>query len=703
MKKYRLLLAIFVFLFSAVVCRVPENLMGTDIFPEAITITTEVKTGFDASAKKPITEERQVILPTKALNLAYGAECFTVCLQPLYQFGDLIRLEEKVLASAGIGALSAAGAGNLPAVGGISKTKKTNFYQEIVKKEPLTYEQCNPLALLVRALFWQNPGTSGLGDFRVSQRCIVTDGDKRQDMRQTMQYWADAVALTVALYKLRMAYPDDQQKINSLNRAALAKHSAHPIMQRAFAGFETNMKSPYMLKLLCDGIGWAERFGFGKDFPLRVLMGGVYALAGESRDLVQEFYRSLQEKLVRWIPELATSSELERIERRIALLTEVPVSAASDESEAAQASKVLNNYFGPFMPIRYRDQVLFGVDAFPDCVETMIRNIVCALLVQKDGSYAKGLAIAAVDDFLEKYSTIALQLTPGAYNAWAAMLSQLPGVLYRRDGRYEVDATFVNVLFMLDYLFDLQIEDFNELFLRRIIPVEGDGAFIRRVLPKVNAALALKISVSDAAAPIVVVDALDAVTDTKETTVSCRMHAPLVTLLATVQCHKHGEVDVMRSNIEVPKTGTFKFLHRALVGGAVGDDMEANLVFLQSTLTRDQIKHGIEIMKDKPTMLRMLYAVVAGKYESNDVEYVKCLMDGVAAGVWHAEALILITEKLATARPLLKVELLNLFEKLLAVGEGIIEARTMIADESLNKTIKPVLRRLLTKYNHAVV
>ena len=672
-------------------CRVPENLLGTDIFPDKITFSVTRKQNVKGATKGSYVQtstDVEVSLPTKALNLAYGAECFTACCQPLYQFGELVRIEEiecRVPAAAAGGA-GAAGAERPPVENQRTVRRINHFYKEIVKKEPLTYAECNPLAILVRALFWQNPGTSGLADFRVAQSCIVKNSEGKEDLALTMDCWADAVAIAMRLDQIDLS--KQALEIKSIHTAFTKAESNHPMMINALRLFEMNItQKPNMTQLLFDCITWSEKNALEKDFTVRVLMGAVYALAGHDKRLIAHFYQSLQSKMAKLIEPVTRSSEWPAVTAKIdrfgasaeTATTEVaaPGGGEAVDTPAARACALLQKCAGGFDPVAYGN-ANFLSNNFPDCFETMMRNIVLALLLQTDGTFKSGAARAEVDTFLTAYPSMVSQSTAVARNAWALLVSNIPGALYVRPGQYELNATCVNMLFMLNYLFNLEIPEFTGSFLTRTIAAGGDNVFIQAVLPKVNTELAAKPGLGDAAKPIITVDNIESVTDTDKSSIKCVVKAQhfLPPLIVSIYCYGHGEVNLDSARVELAETGEFTFLERKIAGTPSADNIASNLALMIPSLTyyeADELLYRKLVIKH-PFLLRMLYAVAASRYENDVPEYCRWLGSMVSHGFFDEKAVAAGVSGMQSEDRTVNRNALELFQTLVRRDQGFDEA-----------------------------
>jgi hypothetical protein len=670
-------------------CRVPENLLGTDIFPDEMSVVISQKTGKDTSRDVAVT------LPTKALNLSYGAECFTVCCQPLYQFGDLVRLDEQ---------LPAGGAGDVvvPEVadGAIRRpvVRINNFYKEIVQKGPLTYAECNPLAILVRALFWQNPGTSGLADLRVAKSCTVSDATGQDDLMATMDCWADVVAVAMNLYQIRKAYAGAKaiDRVNVLYKAFSKQLPPHPIMITALQRFEANVKKPNMVQLLYDCITWSEANALGKDFPLRVLMGAVYALAGHDKGLIAAFYKALQQKMAVMMPVLTADAVWPVVTERIERFAMGTIDPAID-SPASRACALLKKEAGSFAPVAYARASIDG-KTFADCFETMMRNIVLALLINHDESFRLGIASTKVDEFLTAYGNMAAQATAGAHDAWAQLVNKIPGAVYVREGGYELQATLVNMFFMLNYLFDLGIVDFGTGFIGRIIPAAGDNALICALLPKLNEALAAKFGLEKTAKPVIQVMDIDTASDLRETDITCVIHARSIKLLAEISCYGHGEIITEGEQAQHIETGEFAFLERSIAQLVNDVNIGSNLVLLTARLSRATVNPFIVACKGQSGLLRMLYAVATRRYENDLPEYYQWLANGVREDVWINEAIEVVqaavrgNDVAVYGDDNLNIAMLSLCNLLVLAGHYIPEI-TVIAENSSKNTNATIVEK----------
>ena len=534
--------------------RNPQNIVGTDIYPDQIFGTFKRNTSKETFDLLPFS------LPTKALNLAYGAECFTTCLQPLYHLGELVVLEKIsiVRSSDPYGALAGAGADILEA-GQRRGPFRNNFYKEIVNKEPLPYEACNPLAILVRCMFNQVSGTFGLDNFRVSKNCILFKDDGLPDYANTIVAWAQLVTIMLKLYEQHYIFQADEKRltkaVDATSRFSL-KHNFF-LFKRPLEAFQTNLEQkPKMANLLSDCVAYADKNGLGIDFPLRILMAGVYALLGHEKSLIMAFYKELQKNMaVTFFPEgsstLDISMELSiAINQKIDALSGVSV---QDDSPSQMAYELLKEYLGSFNPIAY-EKISVGGNSFYDCFETLLRNIVITMLQPGDSqSLKKGIVMPSIDDFFIKHDKDE-QHTQVSHDEWGALVSNISGAFYNTAG-YELVPTMPNLLFMLNYIFDLKIADFTEDFARDA-DKKNNIAFITYLLRKVNHALAEKLSLDPDREIIVLHKSSDFSTDTGAT-VSFTLYGQLTTLSISIDYHQHGEVSV-------PKKGKKAKLRRGI-------------------------------------------------------------------------------------------------------------------------------------------
>ncbi len=215
-KVSKILLAVAFFAVSCGVIvepRVPENLAFAPLLGD---VTVALKRDREGKAKKEIT------LPLKSLNMCYGAEFFHALGQPFYRHGNLVMLEDTAAVPGPEAAGAAQGeegaevepgdgqvvvavaAATAPTV--VHKAQwRHNFYKNMENKEPLPYEECNPLGVLVRVVFWQDPGTSSLTNFHVSNLCKVMIKES-VDWHETLNDWAALLAAACASSELNASF-----------------------------------------------------------------------------------------------------------------------------------------------------------------------------------------------------------------------------------------------------------------------------------------------------------------------------------------------------------------------------------------------------------------------------------------------------------------------------------------------------------------
>lgn len=513
--------------------RVAKNLLGTTIFRESVKMTVKKapssRPGRGGVAEKPAGDgaEKDLVydLPLGALNLVHGAEFFTCVLQPLYQYGEYVELE-KVEADdksqAGDAGLESGPVGGAGGPAGVDEEKpsvevgardasvtvapkfKHNFYNNGFIKEILKYQESNPLVLLIRALFWQLPGTQGLNDFRVTALALAKDkATKNINLKATLEEWAHVIAGVLATYELheraQVAQPIPAQQLAYMGAKVISRVSGtYPSMKNAIVSFNTNVAMPKFGTLIWDCIEYSKKNDLGQDFILRILMGAVYSLVGDDPSLISHFYDKLKP--------LLQTKPFNLSEDQILLAEEDKVQAEANEQHAINLIRVI---LGSFTPLSYGTAQVFG-EFFPDCLETTIRDIVCALLEQDDGSFASGLVRKDVQTFLEKFSTREAQYKPEARDEWAAIMSNVrkadgtPRFLYGEDKQYDLRGCCMNMLAALNYIFELEIPDFDSFTIS--LAVEDGVAnkeFIEKVVPLINEKLKEKLPYGDDDRPII--------------------------------------------------------------------------------------------------------------------------------------------------------------------------------------------------------
>jgi len=424
----------FLLLPTALLSRLPSNVVGTDIFPDSLDCSIEVRTGKDA------TEKRTWSLPTKALNLAYGAECFETCLQPLYHFTEAVSITQK-------------------SADDVTKLDTLSFLHDAaaIEKTVKSYNEINPIAILIRALFIQIPGTQGLNDLRVSKTFISSEESGAINWEKTLQIWSEAIITTLKIISLPSIYPDQKlayyqnnaQTNRILKMVSDTSFNQNPILRRLLGVYNFNIANkPSIGALLFDCTQWTKKHGLGEDFTIRIFMAGVYALIGHDKRLIEQFYDILKRGLSTDLPALA-----EEIETFPAAYS----STVSDKSPSKEFYINIRQLTGLFKPITYSSSTVNGIH-FPDCMETLIRNIVLILIMQETGSFDITFLHKPFQAFFQAFPTLEAQMTPAAHTAWGELVSNLDiGLTYCCPTNCEIDATPRNVFIALNYIFNLEI------------------------------------------------------------------------------------------------------------------------------------------------------------------------------------------------------------------------------------------------------
>jgi|GEM_PF-7123977 len=656
--KNSILAGLIVLLFNTVSGREPQNLIGTDFFPDVVAF---------------INPHGDLIeLPTRALNLAYGAECFTVCCQPLYEFGELVVY--------GTADSDIAGRGR----------QINKFYKEIIEKKPLTYERCNPLALLVRTLFCQNPGTNALSEFHITKPL----------QKKSMEWWADFVIRALCLYLPTAIKLEDDRASTADSFKKFDKEQSDPL-----SACKTNLytKAPAMSDLLRRSIAWARENDLGEDFPLRVVMAGVYELSGGEPNYIKLFYQGLYRKIkelggiAKWVP--VDVEKFHAIGERIESFAP-DLAGMETTSPSTRACVLLKQYNGPFsplasIPVTYKGQV------FTDCFETMLRCSMLILLLTPDGGFREGVVRPEIDTFLKTYPDMPSQALEAARNDWLVLMSNIPKALYCSEKGCELEVTFVNFLFMLNYTFDLRIADFGESFVPQSDREFNNCAFIEMVLSKVNMALAVKLGLL-ADTQILQVqkeEGDDEISDREGTDVNCDIETPYGTLEVLIQCYLHGEVNIEYDGvIEIDERGEFPFLERAILGTISHIYIGSNLALCRQGLTLDELEPMLTICSEHRGLIRMLYAVGANEYVTSAAEYFEWLQKAVMRGFWYEEALSAVQVGLVSVGEEEQRGAIKLLDVLFSKGRGFEEIKLLRASSFLPTLLAMQINHLLEKY-----
>jgi hypothetical protein len=691
-KIFKQLLVLVVLLISYAEGRVPENLQGTTIFPTSIRIALPKK----KPSKRPVSstageevkpavfaaelEDEFCDLPTGALNWVNGAEFFMTVLQPLYWYANNVEVIKNDTEEAAAVAASAsedededdppllvpADVAHIEPL--VSREPKyiTMFYKNNIIKEPLLYNQSNPLGVLVRALFWQLPGTTGLGDFRLKLAALVRDKEtKKINMSATTNEWAKFIARVVALYRLQKEVPSPQltKKIEGLfpnpsDRVVGALHF-----------FDTNLEKPSFGRLIWDCIEYSKKNDLGYDFPLCILMGGIYELIGDDRKLIAQFYTNLYHELIKKIPELrsqleasilpaiiifgrvaASSPDTVTAVDELGAVVARPLSAQVVDERERWAIRLIKSLRGDFSLIDYRRNVEVFGEFFPDCLETTARNILLALVRNDDGSFQSDLVRADVAFFLEQFPTMVEQAKPEAHNAWAEIVSNLPGMLYSCETtdhrKYNLRGTASNFLAMLNYIFELGISDFTT----HVMSIEeGSGVankvFIENVVPKINEALKEKFEFGEDHDDIIylpeygISDAPDEVDSGQEINfsgdVTCCVQVKEINLIVeTTGYHAAVSVDKMASVAWAASVPCCGYLKTALLNKLTpGDPVRYAISQIHVDLTDVKLGELLPGIKDNEKIASMLLVKILEIYAKDQVQgqalFKKCFFEGL--------------------------------------------------------------------------
>jgi hypothetical protein len=668
-------LIVWIVLFGGTVHgRVPENLVGTTIFPEFVRIALPIKKASGSRAGgaaevKPVQEDKFYDLPLGALNLVSGAEFFTCVLQPLYQHGEYVELVEvvddkKPLARADVESDFAGGSAGggaeeekhpVEAEAGVAAVTagpkfKHCFYKNGFTKEQLEYEDCNPLVVLVRSLFWQLPGTEGLSDFRVTTLALVKDKKtKNIDLKATIEQWADVIAAVLATYPLHVqaeqadaASAAQRVAFTGINLINTVTHK-NPSMKTAIEAFNSNLNRKNLGELIWDCIEYSKKNDLGEDFPLRILMGALYSLVGDDTTLISHFYKTLLNILDNPGKAFAPLAPLKDKRAEFGLSDDSEVQVTSNEHSAIA---MINSLIGVFTPVSYGLAKVFG-QQFPDCLETTIRNIVCALLAQDDGSFRAGLVRDDVQKFLNKFPTKKEQFLPQSHDDWAAIMSNvrkadgtprfLYGLVTSGGEEYNLRGCCINMLTALNYIFELGIPDFDSHVIS--IDVEAGAAnkaFIQRVIPLINEKLKEKLG--DETKEVITLEDIQSQTadTTNKERIICRIEAALYAFrVQTTTTHGEVFVDSQENLAWVKGVSCCEYLKAALLKKpAYKKDVRFNIALMTASLFVGDLHGVLFAIKDNSALKKMLLAKISQVYAIEAVQGLAMLERCVSYGVF---------------------------------------------------------------------
>jgi tetratricopeptide (TPR) repeat protein len=714
--------------------RIPANLAGTDIFPETITYRMpKLKQSSKASRGKNSlrvgaapglkgqeataeNEEVEVVLPTKVLNLSYGAEFFTVVAQPLWNFGELVRMAEKpaVAPQAAEEGVAAGGVAETLAIGqqpvAVEKIKELhNFYKDIVTKEPLPLTECNPLAILMRALFTQIPGTSSLEDFRVSVLCCVNDKDAtpQENSQQTLTQWANVVAATLSIYE-SMAQEKDLQKLIDLINATFKKihltkdNQLVDRLTRNIFNFVDNEKQPKLSLLLLRCITWSETNGFGRDFPLRILIGGVYALAGDNQENIFHFYRALKVALEKAMPAITTQiarlsipTAGEDIPAPFTKIDCLPGAAITPQTPIPQhAFSLLLLQLGSFQPLAYTNtKPRPEIKSFPDCFETTLRNIVLFLLINDNGGFKADLVAEDYKAFFRQHGSMQAQTSQTARDQWAALVSNIPGALYARNQtlngaelgaleyKHELEPSLIQLLFFLNKIFELEVDFEGHALSIQAAQADINKAFIATNLSRVVAALKTKLVMAEDPLTEVVQSKTSGsdITDVQGNYITLKILNGVGTMTVSIDVCGHAQIIPDKKSADLELTplslALFFYLSTALKNYAF-NPAEMNPVYALPLLNKPlSITQLAPILTSSQAMLRILYAAITRDYEIDKRVWLSNLALLVSIGQGFEQAIAAATEGIKSSDYNVAFDgALVLFEALFEQNQGFEQA-----------------------------
>ncbi len=494
------LVGLLVAFIGSTFARVPAHLAGTDIFPyEGVSVELKRrKLGADGKTivegGRAVLEDVSVELPLGVLNLASGAEFFTVIAQQLYKYADLIEVVADDAVAAGAAAAAA------PVRGGrrVHRYIVDPWTKSLKKKEDV-----NPISILIRALFKQVDGTTGLGDFRVSTLAMHEDG-----LHATLADWADAIVAVFTMHTVRAERNKIEDQVGVFNKLLSDKNS----LIRAYNVFLMQPEKPTFGSVIALSMAWGEAAGFGPDVVLRMLMGGVYALCGHDQKAIKFFYNELLKKLAKQkifsaaVPAQFTRALAEARARFTGVwgggavqdsatragvaetkdpepadgtgLPEAYTADAAVDSPSYTAYQMLENRSGAFSILAY-EVAHVGSATYPDCFETTMRNIVRVLVANVSDLDAKMHADYAA--YFTEYNTEWLQVTQQARDAWASLVSRIPGILYT-ENKPELEPSLMNLLVALNYIFQLKLPALDAITDENPVTIKPEGAADRATL-----------------------------------------------------------------------------------------------------------------------------------------------------------------------------------------------------------------------------
>ncbi len=624
MFKKLLLGSIFSLFCFSVQSRVPENLAGTDLFTD-ITLppATDAKEATSVSS-----------LPLSNLNLCYGAELFASgAIQALYKNGDVIRVVKTEAADK-------------------KDIFTIHFYKEVVTKTPLTYADVNPLAMLVRILFFQTPGTSSMANFKVAEPCcekIEVGGKKVIGDDKTTDNWAFTIAHTI-------------QILSGTGKAQTIPSGLPQMMQHA--GRERfNFTKPQGFsfdRLIKDCAAYAEAHGFGKWFVARIFIGAVYERYGSNQAMIFKFYSKLLEYLRTMygdIPNLA----------QISIPSSLPDSLPTQftktqqgSGKAFQAFKLITLLQGIFEPLTYKSVELSRGITFPDCFETLVRNIVIKLILKQDGSFDHDKLSPRAAKFFKEFNDPVKQSTSAAHNSWASLLiDEIPGAFYKyNEGgvKYELRNSLNNFLVVINHIFGLGITTLDAY--KNSSETEGmHGGMLAAVNAGLKAKFGLATDESDESNNIIEIAQIDKVSDTLGNTIKGVIRSPSGKLLFYMHVQLHGdlskEADEKQITIFSEQLSSFPYLVGTLQSTQPGLTAHHLMGVLNKPMTESLLTIMLPLLLNQPNscISRMVYAAVAQNYDIDQTVYLSLLSILVENGLAFPEATATATAAVVNVDP----------------------------------------------------
>ncbi len=417
-----------------------------------------------------------------------------------------------------------------------------------------------------------------------------------------------------------------------------------PHLKGAWSGackdFTSNFDRKFELRTLFDdAVRWCKKEGFEEDLPVRMLMAGVYEMIGHDQRLIGQFYAALCEALKKKFPGNGPMfiAEFERtrvvVQQRRGCYTFKEFERVEDLDANSVAFLMIKQLQDGFAPVAYKTASIASPNVnFPDCFETMTRNIVYAMLMREDGTLNSDVVIPELRLFFKKYPTMADQSLQEAHNDWAQWTVSKLFFEYarRRDHElkptHELEPTFINVLAMLNHAFDLKVPELAVEFSRN--DAEENQRWIASALPIVNARLQEKLGLPPEAVVISLNNPHS--DDCRGGLSNCTIDLPMFSLQCMIAVRQHGEIqsvapkkDKKFSEVTEKLQEQFPYL-RTLLAKKPSRDMEPHqsVVFLSNSPT-GMIYEMCSLLNKKgqasQALQNMLYAAIADNYDDRCV------------------------------------------------------------------------------------